>query len=147
MRLSAEVELKWGPGVYTFGLKAKQIEELEKTLGVGIGRITARIHSSVDFYFQDVRQTIFLGLVGGGMSPVEAQGLVSSWVDDYPLEPLDGQGVPLPAGNLATARAILGACRYGWEDLPEAKKGEPKARKGTKESTSASTGRRSSKRE
>jgi hypothetical protein len=139
MRLSAEVELAWGPGVYTFGLKAKQIEELEKSMGVGIGRITARIHSNVDFYFRDVRDTIFFGLIGGGMPPVDARGLVESWVDNCPLEPLDKDGKPHPDGNLMTARAILGACRYGWEDLPEAApSGEPEAR--TSESTSDSTG-------
>lgn len=139
MRLSAEVELAWGPGVYTFGLKAKQIEELEKTMGVGIGRITARAQSNVDFYFRDVRETIFFGLIGGGMSPIEAKGLVETWVDGYPIEPLGKDGVPLPSGNLMTARAILGAWRYGWEDLPEAAPtGEQETR--TSESTSDSTG-------
>jgi hypothetical protein len=124
-RLSAEIELAWGPGVYTFALKAKQIEELEHRMGVGIGRITARIHSNVDFYFRDVRDTIFLGLVGGGTSAAEASRLVDTWVDGQPIEPLGRDGKPHPDGNLSTARAILGACRYGWEALPDAPVGEP----------------------
>lgn len=134
MRLSAEVELTWGPGVYTFGLKAKQIEELERVCKEGIGRICMRAFA-MDYTYAMLRETIRLGLIGGGTAPVTAAELVSTYVDGQPID-----AVKDPSSPLKTATAILKAVHFGWEDLPEATAGEPHPQKGTDEPTSASTG-------
>lgn len=132
MRLSAEVELAWGPGVYTFGLKAKQIEELERVCKEGIGRICFRSFSGVDYTYSMLRETIRLGLIGGGTAPVTAAELVKTYVDGQPIDhPAD------PSSPLKTATAILKAVYFGWEELPEAPMGEPYPPKGTDEPTSA----------
>lgn len=131
MSLSAEVELDWADGTYLFALKAKQVEELEHLTGVGIGRLTARVTGEADFYYRDVRETIRLGLIGGGMPPVEARRLVEAYVDGQPLQPLDKDGKPHPDGPLLMARAILGAVRFGFERLPDAPVGEPREGKTT----------------
>lgn len=140
MSLSAEVVLDWADGSYTFALKAKQIEELEHLTGVGIGRLSARVSGEVDFYYRDVRETIRLGLVGGGTPATEATRLVNAYVDGQPLQPLDKDGKPHPDGPLLMARAILGAVRFGFERLPE---GEAPAARETTGSTSDSTEPRS----
>lgn len=132
MRLSAEVELAWGPGVYTFGLKAKQIEELERVCKEGIGRICMRAFSGVDYSYVMLRETIRLGLIGGGLPPVEASELVKTYVDGQPIDPQAD-----PSSTLKTATAILKAVHFGWEELPEAPMGEPYPPKGTDEPTSA----------
>lgn len=120
-RLSAEVELKWGPGVYTFGLKAKQIEELERVCKEGIGRICMRAFS-MDYSYIMLKETIRLGLIGGGTAPVTAKELVDMYVDGQPIDsPKD------PSSPFKTASAILKAVHFGWEDLPEAGTGEPQA--------------------
>lgn len=135
-RLSAEVELAWGPGVYTFGLKAKQIEELERVCKEGIGRICMRAFSGVDYTYPMLRETIRLGLIGGGTAPVTAGELVATYVDGQPIDPPAD-----PSSTLKTATAILKAVHFGWEDLPvTAPVGESR---GTDEPTSDYTGPRS----
>lgn len=129
MRLSAEVELAWGPGVFTFGLKAKQIEELERICKEGIGRICMRAFSGVDYNYTMLRETIRLGLIGGGTAPVTAAELVNTYVDGQPIDPPAD-----PSSTLKTATAILKAVHFGWEDLPDAPPGEPL--KATEEPTS-----------
>lgn len=119
-RLSAEIELAWGPGVYTFALKAKQIEELERVCKEGIGRICMRAFSGVDYSYTLLRETIRLGLIGGGTAPVTARELVETYVDGQPIDPSND-----PSSTLKTATAILKAVHFGWEDLPEAAPGEP----------------------
>lgn len=133
MRLSAEVELTWGPGVYTFGLKAKQIEELERVCKEGIGRICMRAFA-MDYTYAMLRETIRLGLIGGGTAPVTARELVETYVDGQPIDPQAD-----PSSPLKTATAILKAVHFGWEDLPEAPAGEPQPQTGTEEPTSDST--------
>lgn len=138
MRLSAEVELQWGPGVFTFGLKAKQIEELERVCKEGIGRICMRAFSGVDYTYPMLRETIRLGLIGGGTAPATAAELVATYVDGQPIDPVKD-----PSSTLKTAVAILKAVHFGWEDLPEAPPGEQEPQKGTDEPTSDYTGPRS----
>jgi len=135
VRLSAEVELAWGPGVFTFGLKAKQIEELERICKEGIGRICMRAFSGVDYSYPLLRETIRLGLIGGGLPPTEAAQLVNTYVDGQPIDRAND-----PSSTLKTATAVLKAVHFGWEDLPEAPVGESQPPKGTDEPISDSTG-------
>jgi len=117
--LKAEVTLDWGDSEYTFALKAAQIEELEKICDEGIGRICARAFSRVDFKYKHIRDTIRLGLIGGGLPAVNAARLVSTYVDGVPMDATSD-----PSSPLKTAIAILQAVYFGWEDLPEAPSGE-----------------------
>lgn len=119
MSLSAEIELEWADGTYLFALKAKQVEELEHVCGEGIGRICMRVFSGSDFKYKNVRETIRLGLIGGGVPPVDATKLVATYVDGCPIDP---QGDP--SSPYKTARAILQAVYFGWEGLPDQPPGE-----------------------
>ena len=133
--LKAEVTLEWGDDQYLFALKASQIEELEKLCDEGIGRIAARVFSRVDFSYKHVRETIRLGLIGGGMPAVEASRLTKTYVDGVPMD-----AVYDPSSTVKTASAILQAVYFGWEDLPAATSGEPVSPE--PKQTSGSTGRR-----
>ena len=152
--LAAEVTLEWADNVYLFALKAKQIEELEHVCGEGIGRICMRVFGRVDYSYKNLRETIRLGLIGGGTDAVTAKRLVETYVDGAPISPfkVDDSGVKLrdAAGNLVTdpmstlsvAGAILNAVHFGWSELPDAPLGEQPGP--VKKQTSGSTGPHSS---
>lgn len=112
MNLSAEITLKWGDGSYLFALKGKQIETLEKLCGgVGIQEIAQRLFGGRASYAM-IRQTIHLGLEGGGMSPVDAADKVERFVEGRPLAAENDT-----SGPLATAQAVMTAAFFGYEDL------------------------------
>lgn len=143
--LAAEVTLEWADGEYLFALKAKQIEELEHILGEGIGRICARVFGRVDYTYKHLRETIRLGLIGGGqVDAITAKRLTEAYVDGAPISPFrrDKDGKPTgdidPMSTLLVASAILQAVHFGWETLPEVKSGE--APGPVKKQTSGSTG-------
>ena len=153
--LAAEVTLEWADDAYLFALKAKQIEELEHICGEGIGRICARVFGRVDYSYKHLRETIRLGLIGGGTDAVTAKRLVEAYVDGAPISPFktdkdgvkirdtDGNLVTDPMSSLSVANAILQAVHFGWSDLPEAPpSGE--ASGPVKKQTSDSTGPHSS---
>lgn len=118
------VEIQWANGDYSFALKAKQIEELEHLCDAGIGRIAMAVFSKVDYKFKYLREAIRLGLIGGGVAPVEAKRLVEMYVDDEPIDPVDNL-----SSTFKTACAIYQAVYFGFEQLPEAlEPGEAEAR-------------------
>ena len=117
--LKAEIELVWADGTHLFALKAVQIRELENICKEGIGRICMRVFSGIDYTYAMLRETIRLGLIGGGMAPVNAKTLVDMYVDNQPID-----AVGDPASTLKTATAVLKAVHFGWEDLPGAPPGE-----------------------
>jgi len=63
-----------------------------------------------------VRETIRLGLIGGGLEPTKALKLVRTYVDDRPL-----------AESILTAEAILMAAIVGAPEEDEPKKPQPEA--------------------
>lgn len=84
------VRLAWGDGDYDFNIaKIKHILELEEKCGAGIGAIYDRVRSQMGdaprWYFNDLRETLRLGLIGGGMEPPRALMLVQRYCDDRPL--------------------------------------------------------------
>lgn len=85
MNTSAEITLEWGDGEYLFALKMKQLEELERVCDAPIGVISNRLFTG-QYKISDVVHTIRLGLIGGGMEPVQAKRLVEQYVDGYPIE-------------------------------------------------------------
>lgn len=91
-----------------FQLRIGELGELERVCSAGIGEIMVRL-AAHRFYHADIRETVRLGLEGGGMSEPEATALVMRYVDPAPLSEhiaLAGRilnkavsGVEMPEGN------------------------------------------------
>lgn len=113
MNLSAELTLSWGGQDRDFAFKGKQIEGIEHDCNVGIGRVVLNILSQTDYTFKQLRQTIYWGLIGGGLSPTEAQKLVLLYVDGEPIDKKND-----PSSTLKTAVACATAIHFGWDSLP-----------------------------
>jgi hypothetical protein len=92
-----------------FQLKLGQIRELQEICKTGIGAIYERVATG-GFYVDDIRETVRLGLIGGGMSPAEALRLTRAYVDEQPL-----------FENRLLAMAILSAITVGLPDSDEGK--------------------------
>lgn len=132
--IAAEIELKWGDGTYVFALKLKQIEELQRLCGAGLGEIAQRLLVERRWRVCDIVETIRLALIGGGLPSVRARELVETYIDGHPLaDPRD------PANHLMTAQAVITAAYFGVEeaaDEPPEGKAEAAAGEGTDGSTS-----------
>lgn len=75
----------FGDAEHDFALPPERILELERATGAGIGALSRRVFAG-DFGFRDLRETIRVGLVGGGMAPQAAAELVALYVDGRPLD-------------------------------------------------------------
>lgn len=95
-----------------FQLRLGEVEELERLAGAGVGEIALRL-STHRFKLADVRETIRLGLQGGGASETDATALVMSYVDDHPL-----------TDNIGLAAKIISAFNA---DLPPSERGKEPA--------------------
>lgn len=138
------VELKWGDGEYTFRLRVREIEELQRLCGingepVGIGTISARLFNRT-FFVADLYHVIRLGLIGGGTTAVRAKQLVDTYVDGCPIARPGDASSPL-----STAQAVMTAAFFGWEVESVDEKKQPAAEQSTsrpsKRSASKSDGR------
>jgi hypothetical protein len=107
-----------------FQLTRGTIKELQEVCDAGIGAIFKRLGAG-EFYADDIRETVRLGLVGGGMVRAEAETLVKRELDGQPL-----------AGAILLASAILMAINVGIEedDFPK----EPAAATTAEGATAAS---------
>lgn len=124
-----EVMLAFGDGDYLFRLPLKQISELEEKSKAGIGAIFARVlqgrimlkengemiglPTHAGYFLSDIRETIRLGLIGGGAKPVEVSKLMERYVDGTPLR---------DQWNLAAA--ILAATIEGYTGKPKTVEGD-----------------------
>lgn len=106
MNNQGALETEWGDGVYSFRLTVSGIIELEQKCDAAIADIINRVNAG-RYWLADIRETIRLGLVGGGKAPAEAVKLVGRYVDDRPL----GENIPI-------ARAILLAVLVGFTESP-----------------------------
>lgn len=104
MSRDAKATLTWGDGEYVFRLPIGQLEELQEKCDAGPPLIYQRL-SSQTWHVHDVRETIRLGLIGGGLKPPQALKLVKRYVDEQPL-----------IDNVLIARAVLHASLFGVED-------------------------------
>lgn len=100
----ARVTLTWADGDRTFRLPVAQLLELQEKTDAGPLELFLRIHSG-RWRVQDLRETIRLGLVGGGAKPAEAVALVRRYVDERPL-----------AESVPVALEVLQAAISGPED-------------------------------
>jgi Phage tail tube protein, GTA-gp10 len=124
-RLITWVEADFAGDTRRFQLTRGGINELQQICNAGIGGIFKRVRNE-DYTQADIRETIRLGLIGGGMDPASALALVRAAVDDQPLGP-----------NVLLAALILHAINNGLE-MPEgaASKKAPAATAMTAGSTS-----------
>jgi hypothetical protein len=129
------IVLEWADGEYLFRLPAGQIAELQTKCGTGIGKIYSRLWSGrvlnrdgsvsfnpleAAFQYEDIVETIRLGLIGGGkgmvndtpveVNPAKAMQLIRNYVHPRPL-----------LENWQVAAAILSAFVQGYTD-PDANK-------------------------
>lgn len=74
----------FGDSERAFALPAPLMEQLERKAGHGIGAIFRRVQSQ-DFTMREVAEVIRFGLIGGGTDPVEADSLVKTYVEQWPL--------------------------------------------------------------
>ena len=123
----ADIVLEWAGGEHLFALRSREVETLESECsnpetgrkGVGFGLIWARVMGG-RWYLSDIYNIIRLGLIGGGMDPVEARRLVSSYVEGFPIS----GNPPKPGCPLSVAQAVLAAAIVGVEAGEEADEGE-----------------------
>jgi Phage tail tube protein, GTA-gp10 len=74
----------FGDAEYNFCIAPELIVELERKCGAGIGGLCRRLFAG-DFKHADVTETIRLALVGGGMSPQNADALIAAYAVNRPL--------------------------------------------------------------
>lgn len=70
----------WAGGEDQFCLKIGQILDLEERCKAGVAVIANRLTSG-EWGLNDVRETVRLGLIGGGMDPERAMSKVNNFVD------------------------------------------------------------------
>lgn len=78
-------EIDWADGTHTFRLGLAEIEELERKRDKGIFQITQQLQDRT-CRLSDISEVLRIGLVGGGMQPVDALALVRRYVDERPIE-------------------------------------------------------------
>lgn len=99
-----------------FELRIGEVGELERLCAAGVGAIYARLLVE-QWRYDDVRETIRLGLMGGGVSEADAQMFVENYVDRGPKRAhvllaaqilsafIDGVAPPKDAGETAEKSA------------------------------------------
>lgn len=116
MSRDGSIELDWGDDRHRFRLGIGELRELQEAINQPRAKIGAplvgpgtlwRSLQTYDAWKDDVRAIIRLGLIGGGMKPLDALGLVRRYVDECPL-----------AESSVHAIAILGAALFGPADEP-----------------------------
>lgn len=124
--MGAKITLDWADDEHAFCLRIGELRELEGKTGVGPQRLMRRI-SEGDWRVDDLRETLRLGLIGGGMKPSDALTLVRRYVDERPL-----------IESIQPALAVLVAVLSGFEAARPAKKAKP-AKRATASTSPAST--------
>lgn len=94
MSRSAKITLEWADGEYDFKLGIGELRELqEKTRRVKNTKGEFEYVSPMKLFYRlsndewlldDVREPIRIGLIGGGMPPIDASRLVKRYVDEVP---------------------------------------------------------------
>jgi hypothetical protein len=113
MTRDASITIDWADGTYVFRLAWGQLMELQDQCDAGPYVVLNRMASG-SWKMQDITHTIRLGLIGGGLAPPKALGLVRQYVEARP-----------PMENWAAAYAILSAGIIGHaEDEPKKKAGK-----------------------
>lgn len=114
----AKVTLEWADGEYDFKMGIGELRELqEKTRriknvsGEYVYISPIRLFSMLtaeEWMVDDVKEAIRIGLVGGGMAPIDASRLVKRYVEE----------VPDWTVNCRVAANVIAAALLGWEAEP-----------------------------
>lgn len=112
MSRDASISFDWADGHHRFRLPIGQLRELQEKTGVGPMRLFLRLMED-DWKVDDLREIMRIGLIGGGMSPVEALDLVRRYVDGRPL-----------VETHPHALLVIGAALHGSEQEPQPGKEE-----------------------
>jgi len=84
MAVNGSVTFEWGDAEYVFCVaKIKLALELEEKCSSGVAEVFDRLRND-KWRINDVRETLRLGLIGGGLEPVAALKLVTRYCDDRP---------------------------------------------------------------
>lgn len=75
------VDLDFGDATHRFRLGFGELEELQEKTGLGPFVLFQRLLGG-EWRLADVRETLRIGLIGGGMKPLDALSLVRRYVDD-----------------------------------------------------------------
>ncbi len=126
MSRDASVTMDWADGTYVFRLPYGQISELQEKTGCGPQFLLSRLVDG-SWKVDDLRETIRLGLIGGGTEPLKALSLVRSYVEQRPL-----------MDSVLPARAILMAALVGVEGEQWPGKDQPGETKAPDPSTDGS---------
>lgn len=118
MAVNGEVTINWADGEHKFNIaKIKCVLELEEKCGVGVAEIFKRLRED-RWHVNDVRETLRLGLIGGGMMPDRALRFINRYCDDQPA-----------VASLQLAMVILMAYMVGVPGDEVGKKPEPERAK------------------
>ena len=110
MPRDASLTLDWADGTFVFRLAWGELEKLQEACDAGPYVVLGRLHDGT-WRIGDIASVIRLGLIGGGLAPVEALKKVRSYVEDRP-----------PMENLMFAQAIRSAAVVGAPEEPIGKK-------------------------
>ena len=110
------VDLDFGDGPHRFRLALGELEELQEKTGIGPFLLWQRLLNG-EWRTADVRETLRLGLIGGGMEPLAALNLVRRYVDARP---------DWLAHSARAQTVVLAAIAGAPEEVP-GKSGEPEA--------------------
>lgn len=111
------VTADFGDGEYAFRLAIGQLEELQEKTDAGPYVVLRRLFDGT-WRVADIRETIRLGLIGGGLEPLKALNLVRRYIDD--------RGSWLASASIA--QAILGASLSGAPEEEPGKSAAPEAK-------------------
>lgn len=121
-----DVIIAWADGDHVFNIrKLGQAFELQDKCGCGVSEVLNRLRSGKAFV-NDFREVIRLGLIGGGLKPLEAKMLVERYVDARPWHE-----------SVMTATAIILAAYAGTPE--ETGVGKKRAGRAKKKATVASS--------
>lgn len=109
MSRDASISLDWVDGQHTFTLKWGDLVKLQEACDAGPYVVYQRLMLGT-WRMHDIRETIRLGLIGGGMEPAKALSMVQGYVEARP-----------PLESIALAQGILGTALQG---APDEKPGE-----------------------
>lgn len=106
MSRNGAVAFEWADGHYSFRLGLGDIRELQEKCDAGPAFIMGRLIDG-SWRVDDIYQTIRLGLIGGGLTPVKALAVCQKYVAGRPL-----------LENILAAQLILQSALAGVEDEP-----------------------------
>lgn len=106
MSSNGSITFDWADGEHTFRLAIGHLRELQDKCDAGPMQIFDRL-SSRTWRVDDVREVIRIGLIGGGMKPLEAMVLTKRYVDEQAINLVE---------NALAAQNILLAALVGVKD-------------------------------